>query len=147
MTQRHADQWGTREYPVLYHLAQLIEFENQTEITPAEVSNDLGVQLTEATKSVIALIEADYLVGEISRGVDDWPLVNSLTEKGRRAVGLWPGESDVDAMVRALENAAAGARTEEERGALRRAAAELAKVGRDLMVEIAGAMFARSAGL
>ena len=63
----------------------------------------------------------------------------TLTERGRRAVGLWPAEGGVEALVYALERAAEQASTTEQRSRLETAARAVAGVGRDVMVEVLAA--------
>lgn len=101
MTNRLADQWGPRDYPVLLRVAELLEVEHQSEARPEEVGADLGIEPSEACRSMVALYRGQYIDGLAFFDLqEDHVIAQSVTERGRRAVGLWPGEQDVDVLIR-----------------------------------------------
>jgi hypothetical protein len=71
-----------------------------------------------------------------------------LTAKGRQAIGRWPNDASqaVDELLRRIEDMIAVAGPK-ERSKLVRARDSLLDVGRDLLVDLAAAMLAKSAGL
>lgn len=101
-----------------------------------------------STARRVALIESDYLRGNIARRADSrvhLVVATSLTEKGRRAAGLWPAEdSATEALVAAILAAAEAVDDEGERSRLRRAADAL-KAGSGRVLE--GAVAAVIAGV
>jgi hypothetical protein len=74
-------------------------------------------------------------------------LVNGITERGRRAVGLWPSGEGVDALVDALRKAENTTDDPEEKTVLRRAAGAVGSVSRDIMVDVVAAVVSRQSGL
>jgi hypothetical protein len=76
----------------------------------------------------------------------DW-FVNEITERGRRAVGLWPTGESVDALVDALRQAEDATDDPEEKSALRRAAGAVLGVGRDVMTDVMAAVIAKQMGV
>ncbi|WP_116951622.1 hypothetical protein [Jiangella endophytica] len=71
-------------------------------------------------------------------------LLTGLTERGRRAVGVWPSGENVDALVEALQQAAEATSDPEEKSALRRAAGAVLGVSKNVMTEVVAAVIARS---
>jgi hypothetical protein len=73
--------------------------------------------------------------------------VSELTERGRRAVGLWPSGESADALVEALRQAEELTDDPEERTLIRRAAGAIGSVSREIMVDVVAAVVARQSGL
>ena len=74
-------------------------------------------------------------------------MITRLTQRGRRATGLWPSENTVDALVEVLQQAERATTDPDERGAIRRAWSALGGVSRDVMVDVTAAVIARQSGL
>jgi hypothetical protein len=145
MTDRLPDHWITRDLPVLRHVAHLVEVDRADEVRPEGVAEQLGIDEDDALHSLIALHDAAYIDGLRSDTFGGkYILATGLTERGRRAVGLWPSGESVDALVDALRQAEEATDDPEERGALRKAASAVLGVGRDVMTDVMGAVIAKS---
>ncbi len=145
------DQWADRDLPVLIAVARLLEDGFGGVLDSTAIQPHVRLDRADLARALLAL-QPGYLEVEVQRGFGGGGgpprmSVVALTERGRRAVGLWPSERNVDALVYALEQAADQAPTEEQRGKLRQAAHAVAGVGRDVMVDVLGAVAARASGL
>jgi predicted ArsR family transcriptional regulator len=145
MTDKLPDRWTTRDFPVLRHVAHLVEVDRADEIRSEEVAERLGIDEDDALHSIIALHDAGYIEGLRADTLGGrYISATGLTERGRRAVGIWPSGESVDALVDALRQAEEATDDPEERGALRRAASAVLGVGRDVMTDVMGAVIAKS---
>ncbi|MEP6650890.1 MAG: hypothetical protein ABJA74_13425 [Lapillicoccus sp.] len=70
-------------------------------------------------------------------------VINGLTERGRRAIGLWPSGETVDALVDALRQAEEATEDPEEKSLIRRAVGAVTSVSRDVMVDVVAAVINR----
>lgn len=70
-------------------------------------------------------------------------LIDSLTERGRRTVGLWPSGEDVDALVDALKQAEQSTSDPAEKSLIRRAIGAVTAVSRDIMVDVTAAVISK----
>ncbi len=71
----------------------------------------------------------------------------TLTGRGRRAVGSWPGEGDAyDKIIAAIEARIDDEPDPEKKSRLRKGAEGIGGMGRDLFVEIAAAVTSKQAG-
>jgi len=122
------DTWTTRDYPVLVDLAEHFDASGLP-VEPDEVDHP-GLDTEAVTRAMVALISGHYVEGQVDVALagPSQPYVTGLTEKGRRAVGLWPAEGTdrTLALVEAIRAAAEQAETEDERSRLRKAADALA---------------------
>ena len=121
------DTWTTRDYPVLVAVAEQLE---STHGAPLHAQGVEGFPPDEVAAAFVALIPT-YAEGKIQRlatGALALAVITGLTEKGRRAAGLWPAEGTdhTFALIEAIRAAADQAETEDERGRLRKAADALA---------------------
>lgn len=150
-----SDRWSTRDFPVLLEVARVLDGRHRP---PDEretfeiVSEALDFEQEDVETSCRALVEATYLRREVptmdSKPVTWWQWGwFVLTERGRRAVGLWPSGEGVDALVDALRQAEAETTDPEEKGRIRQAAASVMGVSRDVMVDVLGAVIARQSGM
>lgn len=106
------------------------------------------------TDAVNALAEAGYLrkpdpvqnrelmVRRLSEGAR-----YRLTERGRRAVGLWPSERTADTLVDLLRQAEELTDDPEEKTLIRRAAGAIGSVSRDVITDVAAALARSQVGL
>lgn len=145
MTGSLPDRWASLDFPVLRRVAQLVEVEHADEVRPENIADDLGIGEDDALRSLIALHDAGYVEGlrADTMGGKYW-IATGVTERGRRAVGIWPSGEGVDALIEALQQAAESTDDPEERSALRRAAAAVLGVGRDVMTDVMGAVLAKT---
>lgn len=145
---RLPDRWGSRDFPVLLAAARHLD-EGEGPITVSELQSDLDdVSEGEIIAALRALLHG-YILGkpiETMGGTVDF-FVTDLTERGRRAVGLWPSGEAADALVEALRQAEDLTEDPEEKTMIRRAAGAVGSVSRDIMVDVVGAVVARQSGL
>jgi len=66
-----------------------------------------------------------------------------LTERGRRAVGLWPSDESAKALEEGLVEVARGTADSEQASRLRRIAEARGGLARDVSVEVAAAVASR----
>ncbi|OLT41395.1 hypothetical protein BJF86_15715 [Serinicoccus sp. CNJ-927] len=124
------DTWTTRDYPVLVDLAEHLDASG----LPAQphTLSVQGLDREQITRAFVALIGGNYIEGQHVTDYDGQTdaIASGLTEKGRRAAGLWPAEGTDHtlALVEALRAAAEQAETDDERSKLRKAADALAEV-------------------
>lgn len=138
------DRWATRDLPVLRRVAEKIEVDGEREVRADVLSTELGLDERDVLRSLVALLESGYIEGMQFETDARYVMATDLTERGRRAVGIWPTGEGVDALVDALQQAAESTDDPEERGALRRAAGAVLGVGRDVMTDVMGAVIAKS---
>lgn len=150
VTDKLDDTWTSRDFPVLVAAARLLE-QGQTFIRADDVCIAAGLTPEDATRAIEALIPA-YLEWVPPEGAQSgirrvlFTGRHRLTERGRRAVGLWPSGESVDALVDALHQAEATTSDPEEKSAIRRAAGAVLSVGRDVMTDVMAAVIARQIG-
>lgn len=122
------DTWTTRDYPVLVDLAEHLDA-GGLPVEPDEVDHS-GLDTKAVARAMVALISGHYVEGQVDVALagPPQPYVTGLTEKGRRAAGLWPadGTDHTLALVEAIRAAAEQADDEDERSRLRKAADALA---------------------
>ncbi|MEP7738301.1 hypothetical protein ABKW28_11660 [Nocardioides sp. 31GB23] len=146
MTHPLPEQWTTRDLPALIEIARNRKMDGR-QLQP-HIETTLGIDEDDVVDAIEALEDGDYLEatwintmgGSILSAV-------KLRERGRRAVGIWPGGEGVDALVDALRQAEETTTDPEERTLIRRAAGALTSVSRDVMVDVMGAVIARQAGV
>jgi hypothetical protein len=145
MTNSLPDRWATRDLPVLRRIAEVVEVDNADEVRPEGVAADLGIPQDDALRAMIALHGSGYIDGDRADSFGGkYIFATDLTERGRRAVGIWPSSDGVDALVEALQQAAAATDDPDEKGALRKAASAILGVGRDVMTDVIGAVLAKT---
>ena len=145
MTGLLPDRWASQDFPVLRRVAEIVELEHAVEARPERIADDLGIGEDDALRSLIALHDSGYVEGLRADTMGGkYVIATGVTERGRRAVGIWPSGEGVDALVEALQQAAESTDDPEERSALRRAAAAVLGVGRDVMTDVMGAVIAKT---
>jgi hypothetical protein len=71
-----------------------------------------------------------------------------ITERGRRATGLWPdGDTAVEQLLTALRQAEDLTDDPDDKTALRKAGSQLATVSRGVIAEVIAAVVTRQAGI
>jgi hypothetical protein len=133
-------QWASDDGPVLAAVGRLLR--KREHVSENQVLAELGWSTDrrlDVMRSMKLLIDSDYLVGNVSTGdatIQD-VMVTSITEKGLLRLGLWtdPNQELVAALIAAL-NAAAARAEPEEAGELRKAAEQLGRISRDVLVAV-----------
>ena len=142
------DTWGSRDLPVLVEVADLAD--GLKTVQPARVAAATGLNNDQVLAAIQALVHAEYLhedrsklglngSGEIYLVMPGW-LIPS--ERGRRAVGLWPSEQTaLDRMVEQLRVIAEDADADDDtRGRARRILDNIVDGGRDIGLAVASAI-------
>lgn len=146
--ERLADRWGSRDFPVLLAAARKLD-ERGLPVNVADIEPEVeGLSESDIISALKALLHV-YIVGQAVDtlgGTVDF-FVTDLTERGRRAVGLWPSGESADALVEALRQAEDLTDDPEERTMIHRAAGAIGSVSRDIMVDVVAAVVARQSGL
>ena len=109
-------------------------------------SEEAGLTEDDARYAGRAMIQAGYIEGHVHKafgGVLAIVTLAELTERGRRAVGLWPSDESAKALEEALVEVARGTANPEQASRLRRIAETLGGLARDVSVEVAAAVASR----
>lgn len=141
------DTWSTRDLPVLRAVCILAD-ENGGIASFAQIAEATGMDLQSIGRAVNALRleEPPFFSASIGMGMMNGT-VQRVSGHARRTVGQWPSpESLADQLVKALTVAADRSQDEEERTWLRRTATWFGSAGRDLLVDVTGAVVARQVG-
>lgn len=142
-----ADQWSTRDLPVLLKLAEYRNLDGR-QILPRIHEALGGLAEDEMIESIDALEDGGYLEAHWQRMMSGRVLMGvKLRERGRRALGIWPSAEGVDALVDALRQAEDVVDDPEEKTLIRRAAGAVGSVSRDVMVDVMAAVIARQSGI
>ena len=147
MTDKLEDRWASRDFHVLLEVARRIDAGDRY-VHARDVAEALDMPRVEVILAIDAL-HPGYVDGspdERMSGRVDWTVV-ALTERGRRAVGVWPSGDSVDALVDALRQAEEVTEDPEEKGALRKAAGAVMGVGRDVMTDVVAAVIRQQMGV
>jgi hypothetical protein len=146
MTDPLADTWATRDLPALRAVAAHLD-QNPHDVLETDELEVPGIDPGDMHR-VLAALDGAYLEVTWLRtfGGTGSGSVEGITERGRRAAGLWPSGESADALIEALTQAADASDDEEDRTWLRRAAGALGQVSRDVVVDVIGAVLARQVG-
>lgn len=140
-----ATRWETRDLPFLRVAAQRLDTAVPALIA-TQLADEVGLTPEECFAAARALVQADYLAGNLTgsqQGLNE-VILTALTERGRRAVGIWPAEDSAEAFEAALLEVAARTKDPEQAGRLRRIAREVAGMTRELAIEVGAAAISRS---
>jgi len=141
------DRWSSRDFRVLLAAARRLDG-GETHLQVRPLVSDTGLDEGEIIAALQALLDV-YIVGKplgSLQGTIDF-LVTGLTERGRRAGGLWPSGESADALIDALRHAEELTDDPEEKSLLRRAGGAVGSVSRDIMVDVVAAVVARQSGV
>lgn len=140
------DTWATRDLPILRAIVQLVE---ERDLTRAEeIAERTGFDRETVNLGVRALRSEDppFFTASASMG-GGFGSIHNVTGHARRTVGQWPSaEGLADRITEALAVAAERTDDEEQKGLLRRTARYFGSAGRDLLVDVTGAVIARQVG-
>lgn len=146
MNERLPDRWAERDFPLLLAAARHLDAGAHV-IQISTLTGELDIELSDALRSARALL-GTYLTGKTvdsMAGPRD-AIITDLTERGRRATGLWPSGESADALVEALRQAEEATDDLEEKNNLRRAAGAVMGVGRDVMTDVIAAVISKQMG-
>lgn len=141
------DRWNPRDFPVLIEAARILDT-GETYASADDIAEALGFDVDDVIAALVALA-GTYLTGNPLNtlgGVSGF-FATGLTERGRRAVGLWPSGEGADALVDALRQAEDLVDDPEEKSLIRRAAGAVGSVSRDVMTDVVAAVIARQSGM
>lgn len=145
------DRWSTRDLPVLLAAAKVLDL--GASVTPQELAEAEGLGLdADAVEIACEALVPTYITAGRTPGRLGAPkgglILTGLTERGRRATGLWPdGETAVEQLLDALRQAEDLTDDPDEKTALRKAGGQLATVSRSVVAEVIAAVVTRQAGL
>ena len=148
MTQKLDDRWANRDLPVLVSVAKAVDANPGHVLQAAAVAGDTGLPSDAVLSSLIALQDT-YIVGKpiaTMGGMVDF-LTSGITERGRRAAGLWPDGESVDALVDALRQAEEATDDPEEKNLIRRAAGAVGSISKSVMTDVLAAYVRQQTGL
>lgn len=141
------DRWNTRDFPFLLELARALDANG--DINQDAIAADLHLTEDDINAAWHALREGGYLrTLDRPRRLGDGRFAHlALTERGRRAVGLWPSERSGDALVDLFRQAADLTDDPEEKSRLRAAAGAIMSIGRDITADLGAAWVRSQTGL
>jgi hypothetical protein len=148
MTRRLDDRWVGRDLPVLVSVAKVMDMNPGRVLRVEDVAKDTSLESGTVLAALIAL-QGTYITGkpiDSMAGTLDF-LASGITERGRRAAGLWPDGEAVDALVDALRQAEDATDDPEEKSLLRRAAGAVGSISKSVMTDVLAAYVRQQTGL
>ena len=137
------DEWFTRDLPVLTEIAVLIQAKKPA--SSERVAEGLGMGRDDVISAMHALEDAKFYEGFSMHSGSRRAM--KLTEKGRRATGVWPSDDAVQALTQALAAAEAAETDPAEKQKIQSVGQTLRTLGgraaSDLAVAIAKAYAAK----
>lgn len=144
-----ADRWNSRDYPVLLEVARRLD--TDASLFDVRVLSDSTSLSKEELVAAAVALHPTYLQGTVGSAAGQGPfsyLVRGLTDRGRRATGLWPDDdSTADALVQLLERAADQVEDEEDQSALKRAGSLLRGVPAAVIADVTAALIRQQTGI
>ena len=142
------DTWATRDFPVLVAIASALD---RAPGRPVKVSSLVGLPPQLSPNDVIAAavaLDGVFVEGKsVLRGGQGLYTAMRLTERGRRAVGLWPEDDPLEALITALQEAAQQAHDPQDRSRLQNIAKSITEVSSEVMAGVVTAVITSQAGL
>jgi hypothetical protein len=116
------ETWTTRDLPILVATAELVEASPGAGPHSADIAPKVGMEHADVMRALVALAPTYITVDKLGRSAGlAGVVVTSLTDEGRRAVGMWPDRADhLAALIAALDGAAEDVEDEEERTRVQR---------------------------
>jgi hypothetical protein len=148
MTQKLDDRWADRDLPVLVSVAKAVEANPGRVLQVKDVAGDTGLEWDAVLSALIAL-DGIYIVGKPVKSMGptlDF-IASGITERGRRAAGLWPDGETADALIDALRQAEEATDDPEEKTLIGRAAGALGSVSRDVITDVMTAVIRSQTGI
>jgi hypothetical protein len=142
--------WESRDLVVLEAAVKsLDEHAGNAFPTGSDLQELTGLSADDVKRSLLALDGAYLEVRKVLAGgsASHWRVVDAYPN-ARLVVGQWPTpEALADRLTQALATAADNEPDEEKRGWLKKTAAWLGSAGRDVAVDVASSVIAKSSGL
>lgn len=136
--------WVQIDLPALLNTAQMITVDGDDEVRPEAIAQRLDIDVEKATASLVRLHDSGYLDGIRADSMGGpYIIVEDLTERGRREVGMWPSAADGAALIEILDRAADQETDEERKGLLRQMSRSGRSVGEGVLANIAAALVTR----
>ena len=149
MTQKLNNRWATRDLPVLLSIAKAIDANPGQALLVEAVTDETGLERDAVISALIAL-NGLYIIGEsmamFSGGIAEF-ITRGITERGRRAAGLWPDGDTVDSLLDALRQAEEATDDPEEKNLIRRAASAVGSISKSVMTDVLAAYVRQQTGL
>jgi hypothetical protein len=143
------DEWESLAFPVLLAIARTAKNHDELDLHP--LADELGVRFRDVQAAVHALKDTGYVINCLMSHGDAGGFMVShvrLSEKARRAVGLWPRQdAAADALIDLLAQAADQTEDEDDAGALRRAGRLLRGVPSAVLADVTAALIRHQTGL
>jgi DNA-binding MarR family transcriptional regulator len=138
--------WNERAVPILEAVYRAEEQGERP--NPDAIAAEIGLAPAVTSRTVAALVRAEYLDGAPSNSLGDTfggysDLV--LREKGRRAIGQWPA-GPTEALIASLEQRITDATDPEERSRLERYRDATLAFVRDVGSQVAGTIIGTASG-
>lgn len=148
MTQPLEDTWTTRDLPVLRAVARALDETGSTvKVHTLTRLPELQNMDPDTCRRALVALEDEYLLINWSNRHTGPGLgvIGRMTPAARRATGLWPSpESVTDRMLTALDEQIDAAQDPERKSKLVKVRDSLLGAGRDLMVDVVGAVVSKS---
>lgn len=143
---RDRDTWTSRDLPVLQAIADLIE-ETGSHADGSAIVSRTGLTTAQVSRAVKSL-EDEYLRDvhwDADWFPDLYPIVQGITSEARRTVGQWPSaEAAAERFIAAIEQQIIESETDEQRSRLVRIRDAVTVAGRDLLVDVMGAVLTKT---
>ncbi|MEV6399610.1 hypothetical protein AB0M39_33330 [Streptomyces sp. NPDC051907] len=128
--------WANRDFPVLDHIVKRLDDPEVDFVYVAETAEVLNLESDDVVSAFDALEGDGYITRAKGGAKINWAAME-VSGEARRKVGQWPtAEGTVDALIRAIELAAAQASSTEERTKLQKTAEGLRSFARDVAVGV-----------
>lgn len=145
---RLPDRWHSRDFPVLLEAARHLDA-GEMPVSSDDIAANVGFNEDDVVAALQAL-NGTYSTGEAlnSLGGAMGFFVTGLTERGRRATGLWPDEDlTADVLVDLLTKAGDQVQDEEDASALKCAGRLLRGVPASVLADVTAALIRQQTGI
>jgi hypothetical protein len=143
------EMWTTRELPVLRALVEQFDDPDTLQVRPEQLSQADGLTADDVNRALRALSEArpPYIEGVMPDQYSYPVIITGVTERARRATGLWPASDQaVDVLVAALQSAGETDPDPDRRSGFRKAAAFLGGSGKEVLYRVLTQLSSQEAG-
>lgn len=141
--------WEARDLVVLELAVRHFDDPDASGLDIPAIATRTGLSESDVKRALKALSEASpaLVVGIPIAEASYPPYLTGVTERARRLVGAWPSPDLLtDRLVTALQSAAETEPDEEKKAVLKRMAALVGGVGRDVFVNVASSVIGRAIG-
>lgn len=140
--------WYARELPVLVAAIEFLEKHDYGLLPEAtDLAPIVGLDVMDVAKA-LKLMDGEFIRTSTSLAGLRTITVHEVYPAGRRAAGQWPtAELVAQQLVAGLEQAAEAEPDPEKKSRLKQTAVFLGSSGKDLLINIAASVIAKSAGL